>query len=76
MRMKMENRLYKIADTMICNCSHHLLLPADSTCEVCMGVTLQSSEIDELIASAPSDQYDQSYFEALERMFESFEYAA
>lgn len=72
----MEKRLYRIHDMILCNCSHQLLLVAGSHCEVCMGMVADVDVTEDGSARIIHDKFDVSYFEALERMFESFEFAA
>jgi hypothetical protein len=70
----METRLYTAPEMILCTCSHQLILVTGAHCEVCMGVVTEQEVLDNHEEQA--GQYDLSYFEALERMFESFEFAA
>lgn len=72
----MEKRLYKVPDILPCNCANQLLLLPGTTCELCMGIASEPVCWEEDGMDTEYGQYDQSYFEALERMFESFEFAA
>jgi hypothetical protein len=72
-RKNMEKRLITAPETFTCNCGNEILLGNGCTCEVCMGVAFEPA------ADRPErgyEQFDMSYFEALERMFEDFEFAA
>jgi hypothetical protein len=73
--MTMENRLYKAPATLYCNCSNQLLLMPGCECDLCMGIVAEQDTLSEPIATT-TERYDQSYFEALERMYSSFEFAA
>ena len=74
--MKMENRLYKAPATFFCNCPNQLLLLPGFECDLCMGLVAdQEGQVTDSVA-APGERYDQAYFEALERLYSSFEYAA
>jgi hypothetical protein len=72
----MEKRMYPALPLIICNCGNQILVDPGCNCEVCMGVTIDSSELSFSSTSERKDQFDLSYFEALERLFESFEFAA
>ncbi len=72
----MEKKLYSTAsDILICTCSNHVLLAAGSTCELCMGLVAELSTED-VNVNQNSNQYDEVYFEALERWYEDMEFAA
>jgi hypothetical protein len=71
----MEKRLYKTPEMIPCTCSNHLLLVPGTVCEVCMGMVMEAEAL-ERTEPAVYDHYGPDYFEALERMFESFEFAA
>lgn len=71
----MEKRLYKAPDMILCNCGNQLLVLPGCTCDVCMGIAPDAGEAPVGKGDA-HDRFDMSYFEALERMFESFEFAA
>ncbi len=73
--MRMEKKSYKATDVLLCTCPYQPLLAAGCECELCMGIIaeLETPEWDNM----PSrEQYDMSYFEALERLFEELEFAA
>lgn len=72
----MEKRMYAALPLIICTCGNQLLVTPGCACDVCMGIAADPSEMPIVAASERKDQYDMSYFEALERMFESFEFAA
>ena len=73
----MEKRLYKTPDVLFCNCGNQYLLMPGCTCDVCMGVAPECSEsFPDQSSDLSRDQFDMGYFEALERAFESFEFAA
>ncbi len=70
----MEKRSHISAYTHYCTCSNHLLLMPGCECDLCMGVVADHDAGLEIMA--PQDRYDQAYFEALERMYSNFEFAA
>jgi hypothetical protein len=72
----MEKQLYTASATILCTCSSQWLLTPGTHCEVCMGIVPEPMENEEKHEPAVYDQFDLNYFEALERMFESFEFAA
>jgi hypothetical protein len=69
----MENRLYKAPANFYCNCPNQLLLVPGCECDLCMGIV---ADYDTTAPIATTDRYDESYFEALERLYCSFEFAA
>jgi hypothetical protein len=72
----MEKRLYISPAPLACTCANHYVLMPGSSCDLCMGIVMDQSAIDDLLGAEPRDLFDQSYFEALERMFEDIDYAA
>jgi hypothetical protein len=68
--------MYSPQPQIICNCGNQLLVAPGCACDVCMGIASDPSESQWTASPERKDQYDMSYFEALERLFESFEYAA
>ncbi len=73
----MENRLYAAATTTFyCTCSNQYLLLSGCQCDLCMGVVAEPESISPEPTPDAQDRYDQAYFEALERLYSSFEYAA
>lgn len=72
----MEKRLYKAPDTILCTCGNQLLVMPGCTCDLCMGLAAEPGEWMHPKPAERHDQFDQSYFEALERLFESFDFAA
>jgi hypothetical protein len=72
----MEKRFYPSQPLIICNCGNHLLVAPGCTCDVCMGVAAEPADTQQAVAGERRDRFDMSYFEALERMFESFDFAA
>ena len=72
----MENRLYKASATFACNCTNQLLLLPGCQCDLCMGVVAEYEPFSPEAIVEATDRYDQAYFEALERLYCSFEYAA
>jgi hypothetical protein len=72
----MEKRVYTAAPINYCTCSNQWLLMPGCECELCMGIVadLDASNLEP--AEEKHDRYDQAYFEALERMYSSFEFAA
>ena len=71
----MENRLFKAPATLYCNCTNQLLLTPGCQCDLCMGFVAEQDAQPEPNATTV-DRYDLSYFEALERLYSSFEFAA
>ena len=72
----MENRLYAANTTFVCTCSNqHLLLPG-CQCDLCMGVVADQDFLAQEPVREATERYDLAYFEALERLYSSFEYAA
>ncbi len=72
----MEKRLYTPQPLILCTCGNQLLLAPGCACEVCMGIATDVMEAPSSTSGERRDRFDMSYFEALERMFESFEFAA
>ena len=72
----MENRLYAAATNFTCNCSNQYLLVPGCHCDLCMGVVADLESFVQEPVKEPKERYDQAYFEALERLYSSFEYAA
>lgn len=73
----MEKRLYPTQPLIICTCGNHLLVAPGCTCDVCMGVAAEPADGQTAGSQGERrDRFDMSYFEALERMFESFDFAA
>lgn len=73
--MKMEKKMYKASDILICTCSNSILLAAGSTCDLCMGLVTDFNTVD-IDAETITDRFDERYFEALERWYEDMEFAA
>jgi hypothetical protein len=72
----MENKLNITAATYYCNCSNQLLLSPGCQCELCMGIVADVQSDSSNVTPSASEQYDLAYFEALERMYVDFEFAA
>lgn len=72
----MEKRLHTTWEPILCNCGNQPLLMSGCVCEVCMGLVPETREMVQEEGDELCDQFDQTYFESLERMFESFEFAA
>jgi hypothetical protein len=72
----MEKRLYTAPEMILCTCGNQLLVLPGCTCDLCMGVVAENADLQAATTTERRERYDLSYFEALERMFESFEFAA
>lgn len=59
-----------------CSCGNGpLFVTKTGQCNTCMGMT-EPDDFVPLPTEARRDRFDMDYFEALERMFESFDFAA
>ena len=63
-------------DKHICDCLNQKLLNNGSYCELCFGLITEdyNTELNQ-VANKPQN-YDESYFEDLERFYDQYEYAA
>lgn len=71
----MEKKLHKAHDILLCTCPYQPLLAQDCICELCMGL-IADLEVPELDFLMEIEQFDQGYFEALERLYEDLDFAA
>jgi hypothetical protein len=71
----MKNQLHLNTDILLCTCPYQPLLSPGCECELCMGL-IADLDVPEFAELSSAEQFDLSYFEALERLYEDVEFAA
>lgn len=65
-----------LLNTQICTCPNQYLLVPGEMCDLCMGLVIDQSGLEQLPKSSTPDLFDEFYFEELETFYEDIEYAA
>ena len=74
-KIKIEAMKYQSQNVRPCSCSNHLILAPGEVCELCLGI-VEDVQLEENAHEAAPERFDYAYFEALERWYESMEFAA